>query len=40
VAWAGSLCVLFAALFIMPAILCFMKEPAPVADKEAINARR
>ncbi len=40
VAWAGSLCVLFAALFILPAILCFMKNPAPVADKEAINARR
>ncbi len=40
VAWAGSLCVLVAALFILPAILSFMKEPAPVADKEAINVRR
>ncbi len=39
VAWAGSLCVLFVALFILPAILCFMKEPAPVADKEAIDAQ-
>jgi hopanoid biosynthesis associated RND transporter like protein HpnN len=37
VAWAGSLCVLVAALFILPAILSFMKEPAPVADKEAVN---
>ena len=40
VAWAGSLCVLVAALFILPAILSFMKEPAPVADKETINVRR
>ncbi|MFZ0943577.1 MAG: MMPL family transporter [Syntrophobacteraceae bacterium] len=39
VAWAGSLCVLVAALFILPAILSFVKEPAPVADKEAINVR-
>ncbi|MGA3112830.1 MAG: MMPL family transporter [Syntrophobacteraceae bacterium] len=38
VAWAGSICVVVAALFILPAILSFM--PAPVADKEAINARR
>ncbi len=38
VAWVGSICVLVAALFILPAILSFM--PAPVADKEDINARR
>jgi hypothetical protein len=29
VAWAGSLCVLLAALFILPAILSFMKGPIP-----------
>jgi uncharacterized protein len=33
VSWAGSLCVLLAALFILPAILYFIKEPAPVAYK-------
>jgi uncharacterized protein len=37
VAWAGSICVLIAALFILPAILSFM--PAPVDYKEAINDR-
>lgn len=39
VAWAGSICVLVAALFILPAILSFMEEPAPVADKEAMNVQ-
>jgi hypothetical protein len=38
VAWAGSICVLIAALFILPAILSFM--PAQVDYKETINARR
>jgi hopanoid biosynthesis associated RND transporter like protein HpnN len=34
VAWAGSICVLISALFILPAILSFTKPPAPVTDKE------
>jgi hypothetical protein len=39
VAWAGSICVLLAALLIMPAILFFVKEPTPVADEEVVNVR-
>jgi predicted RND superfamily exporter protein len=38
VSWAGSICVLVAALLILPAILSFMKDPAPAAlEKEAID---
>ena len=40
VAWAGSICVLLAALLILPSILSFMKNPAPVLDVEVKNARR
>ena len=36
---AGSICVLLAALFILPAILSFMKDPAPVVEKEAANVQ-
>jgi predicted RND superfamily exporter protein len=39
VAWVGSICVLLAALLIIPAILFFLKEPAPVVDKEVVNVR-
>ena len=39
VAWAGSICVLLAALLILPAILFFMKTPATVV-KEVTNVRR
>jgi predicted RND superfamily exporter protein len=47
VAWAGSICVLLAALFILPAVLSFIKAPVPsanevevhVLDEEAIDAR-
>lgn len=39
VAWAGSICVLMAALFIMPATLSFVKDPAPVSDEEAVNVQ-
>ncbi|HYA41154.1 MAG TPA: MMPL family transporter, partial [Syntrophobacteraceae bacterium] len=38
VAWAGSICVLLAALLILPAILYFIKAPAQV-DTEVINVR-
>ena len=34
VAWAGSICVLISALFILPAILSLTKSPAPATDKE------
>jgi hypothetical protein len=34
VAWSGSICVLLAALLILPSILSFMKNPAPVLDEE------
>jgi hypothetical protein len=36
VAWAGSICVLLAALFIVPSILSFVKTPVPVADEESM----
>jgi uncharacterized protein len=39
VAWAGSICVLVAALLILPAILSFVKDPVPVVKKEAIDVR-
>ncbi len=39
VAGAGSICVLLAALFILPAILSFMKDPVPVVEKEAANVQ-
>ncbi|MDR3557890.1 MAG: MMPL family transporter [Syntrophobacteraceae bacterium] len=39
VAWSGSICVLLAALLILPSILSFMKNPAPVSDKEVNDAR-
>ncbi len=34
VAWSGSICVLLAALLILPSILSFIKNPAPVLDEE------
>ena len=37
VAWAGSICVLVAALLILPAILSFMPGPVRAADKETRN---
>ncbi len=37
VAWVGSICVLMAALLILPAILSFVKDPVPAVDKEALN---
>ncbi|MGA2227536.1 MAG: MMPL family transporter, partial [Syntrophobacteraceae bacterium] len=37
VAWAGSICVLVAALLILPAILSFIKDPVPAVEKEAID---
>jgi hypothetical protein len=40
VAWAGSICVLLAALLILPAILSFLKAPAPATSEEIINVRR
>jgi predicted RND superfamily exporter protein len=39
VAWAGSICVLLAALLILPAILYFVKDPTPVSDEEVVNVR-
>jgi hypothetical protein len=40
VAWAGSICVLLAALLILPAILYFMKDPAQVVTEEVTSVRR
>jgi hypothetical protein len=40
VAWAGSICVLLAALLILPAVLPFIKISAPVANEEAVDVRR
>ncbi len=40
VACVGSICVLLAALLILPAILSFMEGPTPLADEEAVNVRR
>jgi hypothetical protein len=40
VAWAGSICVLLAALCIVPAILSFVKAPAPVVKDERIHVLR
>lgn len=36
VAWAGSICVLASALFILPAILSGMKPPQPAIEKEKL----
>ncbi|MDR3569688.1 MAG: MMPL family transporter [Syntrophobacteraceae bacterium] len=38
VAWSGSICVLLSALLILPSILSFMNNPAPVLEKETKNA--
>ncbi len=38
VAWSGSICVLLSALLILPSILSFMKNPAPVVNEEIENA--
>ena len=39
VACAGSICVLLAALFILPAILSFLEDPTPAVEKEAANVQ-
>jgi predicted RND superfamily exporter protein len=39
VAWAGSICVLVAALLILPATLSFLKDPVPAVEKEAIDVQ-
>ena len=39
VAGAGSICVLVAALLILPAILSFVKDPVPAVEKEAIDVQ-
>jgi len=39
VAWVGSICVLAAALLILPAILSFMPNPAQAVEKENRNAK-
>ncbi len=39
VAWAGSICVLVAALLILPAILSFMEDPVPAVEKEAVDVQ-
>ncbi len=39
VAWVGSICVLAAALLILPAILSFMENPAQVVEKEILNVK-
>lgn len=39
VAWVGSICVLAAALLILPAVLSFMKISVPVANEEAVDVR-
>ena len=40
VACAGSICVLVAALLILPAILSFVKDPVPAVEKEAIDVQQ
>jgi hopanoid biosynthesis associated RND transporter like protein HpnN len=39
VAWAGSICVLVAALLILPAILSFVTDPVQAVEKEVCNAK-
>ncbi len=39
VAWVGSICVLAAALLILPAILSFLENPDELVDKEIRNAK-
>ncbi len=39
VAGVGSICVLVAALLILPAILSFVKDPVPAVEKEAIDVQ-
>jgi predicted RND superfamily exporter protein len=39
VACAGSICVLLAALFILPAILSFLEDPTPAVEKKAANVQ-
>ena len=39
VAWSGSILVLLSALLILPSILSFMKNPAPVSDEEVKDVR-
>ncbi len=38
VAWSGSICVLLSALLILPAILSFVENPAPVSNQEVEHA--